>query len=30
MLKVRAFGHTLVFDENLLEKIGMDAEFASV
>jgi len=30
MLKDRTFGHTRVFDEDLLEKTGMDAEFASV
>lgn len=30
MLKDRTFGHTRVFDEDLLEKTGMDTEFASV
>ena len=30
MLKDRTFDHTRVFDEDLLEKTGMDAEFASV
>ena len=30
MLKDRTFGHTRVFDKNLLEKTGMDTEFASV
>ena len=30
MLKDRTYGHTRVLDEDLLEKTGMDAEFASV
>ena len=30
MLKDRTFGHTRAFDVDLLENIGMDAEFASV
>ena len=30
ILKVRTFGHTWEFDEDLLEKTGMNAEFASV
>ena len=30
MLKYRNFCHTWVFDEDLLEKTGMDTEFASV
>jgi len=30
ILKDRVFGHTRVFDEDLLEKTGMDSEFASV
>ena len=30
MIKDRTFGHTRVFDEDLLEKTGMDTEFASV
>ena len=30
MLKERTFGHTRVFDEELLEKTGMDDKFASV
>ena len=29
-LKARTFGHTWEFEEDLLEKIGMNAEFASV
>ena len=29
-LKARTFGHTWEFDEDLLEKTGMDTEFASV
>ena len=30
ILKGRTFGHTWEFDEDLLEKTGMDTEFASV
>jgi hypothetical protein len=30
ILKARTFGHTWEFEEDLLEKIGMNAEFASV
>ena len=30
ILKDRTFGHTWEFDEDLLEKTGMNAEFASV
>jgi len=30
ILKDRTFGHTSEFDEDLLEKTGMNAEFASV
>ena len=30
MIKDRTFGHTRVFDEDLLEKTVMDTEFASV
>ena len=30
ILKARTFGHTWEFDEDLLEKTGMNAEFASV
>ena len=30
MLKERTFGHTRVFDKELLEKTSMDAKFASV
>ena len=30
MIKDRTFGHTWVFDEDLMEKTGMDTEFASV
>ena len=30
ILKGRTFGHTWEFDEDLLEKTGMNAEFASV
>ena len=30
ILKARTFGHTWEFDEDLLEKIGMSAEFVSV
>ena len=30
MIKNRSFGHTRAFDPKLLEKIGMDVDFASV
>ena len=30
MLKGRSFGHTRAFDPDLLEKIGMDIDFANV
>ena len=30
IMKGRTFGHTRVFDEDLLETTGMDTEFASV
>ena len=30
MIKNRSFGHTRAFDPNLLEKIGMDVDFARV
>ena len=30
ILKARTFGHTWEFDDDLLEKTGMNAEFASV
>ena len=30
ILKDQTFGHTRVFDEDLLEKTGMHTEFASV
>ena len=30
MIKRRSFGHTRAFDPDLLEKIGMDVDFANV
>ena len=30
MIKNRSFGHTKAFDPDLLEKIGMDVDFARV